>query len=333
MRSVRIETPSRLHFGLIDLNGSLGRIDGSSGLALDRPRFVLTAEKADELTVHGADAYRSRIESIHATLRSRWPLGGAELTFSETIPAHSGLGSGTQLTLALIHALTALYDVSISQEDAVALSARGGASGIGVYAFYKGGFLVDGGHKFPDRKKAFAPSSASPDVGPGPLLLRHDFPNWEILLVMPNGSHISGREELELFQSLCPMPAGAAMYVCHELIMRLLPAIAEKDLRAFASSLDSMQEVGWKKAELDAQEPVARKTMSFLRDHGALGVAMSSWGPTIVAFAEDLVALQEAADGFLASLPGGGSTLVTRANNVGMRLVTDGSTGPDTPTT
>jgi len=34
---ITVQTPSRLHFGLIDLNGELGRINGSFGVALEEP--------------------------------------------------------------------------------------------------------------------------------------------------------------------------------------------------------------------------------------------------------------------------------------------------------
>ncbi|PKL71007.1 MAG: hypothetical protein CVV29_12890, partial [Methanobacteriales archaeon HGW-Methanobacteriales-2] len=40
-----IKTPSRLHLTLIDLNGSLGRIDGGVGLTLEKPALVLEMER------------------------------------------------------------------------------------------------------------------------------------------------------------------------------------------------------------------------------------------------------------------------------------------------
>jgi beta-ribofuranosylaminobenzene 5'-phosphate synthase len=35
---LKITTPSRLHMTLIDMNASRGRVDGSIGLTLDKPR-------------------------------------------------------------------------------------------------------------------------------------------------------------------------------------------------------------------------------------------------------------------------------------------------------
>ncbi|MHA1233313.1 MAG: beta-ribofuranosylaminobenzene 5'-phosphate synthase, partial [Candidatus Helarchaeota archaeon] len=42
---MKISTPSRLHFGLIDLNGKFGRIDGGIGVSLNYPNVVLEVEK------------------------------------------------------------------------------------------------------------------------------------------------------------------------------------------------------------------------------------------------------------------------------------------------
>ena len=38
---MQIETSARLHLSLIDLNGSIGRVDGSIGLTLDKPSLKL----------------------------------------------------------------------------------------------------------------------------------------------------------------------------------------------------------------------------------------------------------------------------------------------------
>ena len=138
MKTVRIETPSRLHFGLIDLTGRLGRIDGSIGLTLDKPSFVLEARKAKRVEAVGAGVHQERVERLAKRLRALWEVGGVHLRYEETIPAHVGLGSGTQAALSVIHALAALYEVPLSAKEAARLSGRGGASGIGLYAFEKG---------------------------------------------------------------------------------------------------------------------------------------------------------------------------------------------------
>lgn len=320
MKAVRIETPSRLHFGLIDLTGKLGRIDGSIGLTLEKPGFVLEARKAERVEAVGAGVHQQRVERLAKRLRARWEIGGVHLRYEETIPAHVGLGSGTQAALSVIHALAALYEVPLSAEEAAGLSGRGGASGIGLYAFEKGGFLVDGGHRFPSQKDDFLPSAAAEGVGPGPLLLRRDFPDWKMLLVSPRARQVSGEEEKRLFRSKCPMPPRAAERISHLLTMSLLPALAENDMETAAAALDAMGSVGWKKVEWQVQEPIVRETAEHLRKEGAYGAAMSSWGPTMAVFGENLDALKQSAEQFLKKADNPGFTRIVRANNRGASI-------------
>ena len=324
MRTARIDTPSRLHFGLIDLTGRLGRIDGSVGLALEKPGFVLEARLSDRTEAVGAGPHRERAERLASTLLSVWgkPRGasGVHLRFEETIPAHIGLGSGTQAALSVIHAVAALCGEEPAREEAARLSGRGGASGIGFYGFYEGGFLVDGGHRYPSQKSDFLPSAASPECGPGPLLLRRDFPDWETLLVSPRARQVSGEEEKRLFRSRCPMPPRAAERLSHLLTMRLLPALAEEDLPEAAAALDAMGSIGWKKVEWEAQEPIARRLAERLRQEGAWGVAMSSWGPTMAAYGERLEDLKALAEEEMRRAGNDGFARIVRANNAGARI-------------
>jgi beta-ribofuranosylaminobenzene 5'-phosphate synthase len=36
---MKLTSPSRIHMGLIDLNGNLGRVDGVLGVSIDYPNF------------------------------------------------------------------------------------------------------------------------------------------------------------------------------------------------------------------------------------------------------------------------------------------------------
>ena len=97
--SVKVETSARLHLGFLDLNGATGRKFGSLGLALDRPVTCLTIRRSDIPRVEGAE--RDRVAAHLAALRERLGLTSAHsVTIAEAIPAHIGLGSGTQLALA-----------------------------------------------------------------------------------------------------------------------------------------------------------------------------------------------------------------------------------------
>jgi beta-ribofuranosylaminobenzene 5'-phosphate synthase len=50
---LKIKTPSRIHMTLIDMNGSLGRVDGGIGITLEEPNIVITAKKSDSVEVRG----------------------------------------------------------------------------------------------------------------------------------------------------------------------------------------------------------------------------------------------------------------------------------------
>ena len=321
MRRVKITTPARVHFALIDLNGALGRIDGSIGLAINEPHFQIVAESSNRVQVESVQ-HQERASYIVEHLQERYDFPGVNLKLQTEIPSHSGFGAGTQLALGIAQAVNTLYDLNLSITDLARAVGRGGTSGIGIGAFEGGGLIVDGGHRFPDQKSSFLPSSASGNVAPPPILLRYPFPDWDLLIVVPNCTHISGDTEVNLFQNLCPQPRSAAEQLAHLILLKLLPAIFEKDLHAFGDAINRMQRFGWKKVEIDAQGGILQRTLDFLCDNGALGAGISSWGPAIFAVGDDLPELQQKTQQFLQTLPAGGTCFITQANNTGARVKT-----------
>ena len=314
--SVTIKTPARLHFALIDLNGSLGRIDGSIGLAINDPHFEIVATPADQIQIESTQ-YKERAGTILERLQAKYSFPGIHLQLATEIPPHSGFGSGTQLALGIAQAVNTLYDLNLSVADLAQAVGRGGTSGIGITAFERGGFILDGGHRYPSQKSSFLPSSAAGNVPAPPLLLRHPFPDWDLLIVIPRCTHISGETEIQLFQTLCPQPRSTAEQLSHLILLQLLPAIFEEDRYAFGAAINDIQTFGWKKVEIDAQGGVLQQTLDFLREAGAVGAGISSWGPAIFAVGEDLPALKKQTETFLQTLPEGGSCFITNANNVG----------------
>jgi len=327
LNRVVVTTPSRLHFALIDLNGSLGRIDGGVGLSLNYPCFEIIAEPSEKIDIVGSDSqpFLARAKKIIDILKAKivssgFNFDGVSLEIAQAIPPHTGLGSGTQLSLGIATAICKLYDFDLSVEEAALLTGRGGTSGVGVAAFREGGFIIDGGHKYPSQKSSFLPSSASYNVASPPVLIRRDFPGWQILIVIPNCKRISGEEEVRLFTTLCPMPQETAQQLSHLVLMKLLPALLEEDIFGFGEAINRIQEIGWKKIEVDVQGAILKKTIEFLQNNGAIGVGLSSWGPALYVFGEDLERLQKKTSQFLSSLPNGGMCFITKANNVGAEV-------------
>jgi len=53
-----VEAPARLHFGVLDLRGDLGRRFGGIGAAVPAPSLLLEARPATRLAAEGPDAPR-----------------------------------------------------------------------------------------------------------------------------------------------------------------------------------------------------------------------------------------------------------------------------------
>lgn len=316
IKEVRITTPSRLHFSLIDLNGKLGRIDGGFGLAINEPNFQIVAEPSTEILVE-SETYHDRACEILIRLQQIFQFQGVKLKLISEIPTHSGFGSGTQLSLGIASAVNTLYDLNLNVLELAKVVGRGGTSGIGVAAFETGGFIVDGGHRYPEQKSSFLPSAAADNISPPPILFRHTFPEWKLLIVLPNCDRIYGEKELDLFRTLCPQPAAVAPKLSHFLLFKILPAILENDMNSFGKALNEIQTFGWKKVEIDAQGAELLQTLEFLQSNGASGAGVSSWGPAICAVSDDIEGLKRKTEGFLRKLTSGGMCFITSANNIG----------------
>ena len=325
MKSVTVITPSRVHIALIDLNGSLGRVDGGIGLSLANPGFRISAQCSHKSEVVGPEETVQRAGEVLELLQKKTDAGNVRIEIEESIPAHIGLGSGTQLSLGIAQAICKLHDMDLSPREMAFLVERGGTSGIGVAAFSHGGFIMDGGHTFSDdgeaEKTSFLPSSASRGVKPAPVIARYDFPDWDVLIAAPDCRHISGAEEVNLFQTLCPLSLSDIQALSHIILMKLLPALVQRDLEHFGKAIDQIQNMAWKKVEVQEQDPVVRQVMAFLRDNGAYGVGLSSWGPAVFCFGEDLSDLEAKAREFLVNTGTAGFCFLTRANNTGAMVI------------
>src|SRR5262245_14945611 len=142
--SVTVTVPARLHLGFLDLNGELGRSFGSIGLSIDGPRTRLAVRAASHMRVNGPDSPRvlRYVEQMRASLDVD---GDYDVEVDEVVPSHVGLGSGTQLALAVAAALRRLHALPLdTAADAIRLG-RGTRSGLGIALFDRGGLVVDGG--------------------------------------------------------------------------------------------------------------------------------------------------------------------------------------------
>ena len=327
----RISTPSRLHFTLIDMNGEIGRIDGSLGLATRYPGVSLEFGPHEKTVVRGGSS--AERELVLAEIAAAGEIlgvePGIEILIRQTIPPHQGLGSGTQTRLAVLSALSHRLGLDHSPRKIAAMSARGGTSGIGINAFRCGGILLDGGHSIREQKASFAPSRFATKAGQPPLLLRNDFPTtWGIALFIPSRHRgLSGQDELDFMLANTPVPLGEVQSTSHIILMRLLPALRELDLETFGSCVSALQDVGWKArhwARPDI-EPLRSVRSAFDATAGIHGCGLSSTGTTVFGFFDGTrVSDDEVTAGLRRELSDRGAVpgrvVCTRANNSGMQL-------------
>ena len=318
---VTVRVPARLHFGFIDLDGSSGRRFGSIGLAIDEPKIILEVGAADRFSVEGDDHGRAATLA-RRFLRHYGVREGVHISIKEMILAHVGLGSGTQLALSIGAALARLFSIEAGVRELASVMGRGKRSGVGVAAFERGGFIVDGGQRVGTPDHSHHPDS------PPPVIIRHPFPaDWTFVVVIPNvGRGLAGDAEGRAFRRLSARHAGGTGRLSRIVLMQMLPALVERDAVAFGQSLTTIQRIvgGWFRpiqggtfaSELGAK--VARA----MGRAGALGVGQSSWGPTVYGLATDegLAAKLEQAARRALSGSGDGTVFRARANNRGAHI-------------
>jgi beta-RFAP synthase len=274
---VFVEAPARLHFGVLDLRGDRGRWFGGIGAAAPAPATLVSARAAAALSVEGVDRDRA-LEFARRFLSHYGIHGGADVRIHHAIPPHAGLGSGTQLALAVARALAEVHGIEPDVSRLAAAVGRGSRSAIGTWTFAGGGLVVEGGHRIGERRGSS-----------GPLLARLMFPeSWRCVVVVPEAaSGLSGTDEAAAFERLPAPPDRDVERVSHLVLMALLPAVADGDLEAFGAALTEIQETTGRwfapvQGGAFAPGP-GERLVRRMREGGAAGVGQSSWGPAVYA--------------------------------------------------
>lgn len=294
---VTVATGSRLHFGLLTHRPDGGREFGGVGVMVDVPGWKITvsretlSQKTDrgsfDVTVGVSDAAARACPDVEGRIRrtlEHWnrmsgprpfPDGSLRICVDRAVPGHRGLGSGTQLGLAVGRALSELAgEASVSAATLAERTGRGLRSAVGTWGFESGGLIVDGG-KLPEQSV-------------GTCVARIDFPaDWRFLLVAPAQGHgLSGTDEVAAFEQLKGMPAERTARLCRIALMDLIPAIVDADINAASRALTEYGRISGDyfspvqggvyahEGMIQIEEIVRRRGRGFLQ---------TSWGPTCAA--------------------------------------------------
>lgn len=313
--AVFVETSARLHFGVLDLRGARGRWFGGVGAAAPEPTLLVSAAPADVLEVGGEAA--DRAAAFGGRFLAHYGVeGGARLHVHRALPAHAGLGSGTQLALAVARALAELHGIEAGTDELARAMHRARRSAVGTWTFAGGGLVVEGGRRaeYPDGEEV------------APLLTRLAFPpSWSCVLAVPaRESGMSGADETEALAQLPSPPERDVERVAHLVLMGLLPALADADLEAFGAALTEIQRINGRwfapaQGGTFAPGRGADVARCLVRS-GATGVGQSSWGPAVYGLVEGEEAAGRLADRIRGELGSAGRVYAGPFRSEGARV-------------
>ncbi len=267
---MKIKTPSRLHFGIIDLSRKFEREYGAFGVTL-KDGYEINIEPRDEgIVVKGSEREQKMAEKIFHKLKEVFEIShGFDIEVEERIPSHVGLGSTTQFTLGTGYGIMRMEGKDISEIELAELLGRGRYSAIGTHGFQKGGFILEGGK---NEKKEISP-----------LLKRAEIPkNWRFFIICPEQRKGYDEQEERPIMEELTVDDKFPEKICHNLLMGILPAIEEENISAFGHHLTKIQRLvgrSFSKFQEGIYHPAITDLVESLvnKTHGG---GQSSWGPT-----------------------------------------------------
>jgi len=271
---VTVTTGARLHFGPLACGSGRGRRFGGIGMMIAAPRCRVRVQRASANRIAAPADLRPRIEQVRNASQAMVPsLGPVLIEILEEIPAHRGLGAGTQVSLAIARALSELADEpALGAPVLAARSGRGDRSAIGLHGFERGGFLVDAGKLASERVGALACRLPMP-------------PSWRILLACRESTvGLSGESERSAFARLAPMSVETSDRLSRIVLTDILPALQAADCQAFQAALVEYGGlVGQYFSPIQDglfSDPSLWKVSESRRRGGEGGLVQTSWGPT-----------------------------------------------------
>lgn len=296
---VRIKCYCRINLGLIDLSEKPHRIDGSHGMYTNLVMGQVTIQSSSMNRVVINSSYPERYHEVIE--RCKRIVGSKFNKFSvlveNFIGRHNGLGSGTQLSMAIVEAFNKEFNLELSLDDKAYLAGSGGTSSVGVFCFDRGGYIFDAGRLYPKEKSSRGPSENYRFHKLSTLLTRLELPKWYVCILIPKTSTIVFDElETSLFEKHLPIPDDEVNMLCKLILMGIMPAIVAHDFSSFCFSIEQSMKIGFRSREILTYGSTIKEQMQELKQAGFQGVGMSSFGPTIFGFSANKTTEKVAVD-------------------------------------
>jgi len=290
---IRVRAFPRIHVSLLALHDGGYRVNGGVGFAINDPYFDVVALPSHSVTIRvegpgSVDAATQRyiVGRLHNAFRIHELKQPVEVVLRVSERSHQGLGSSTALTIAALEACMHSNEQTVSQEHLVALSGRGGTSGVGVSTYFDGGMSLDFGRAV-DGAETFLPSEDAIPLKPPLHIARTELKCASLGLLLP--THIapkSSQEESRFFRDTCPLPRADTLEVLYHAGMGVYAAAAEENDTQFYAAINAVQECAWKRAEIGLYKDDVTTCLNIVRSNGANAAGMSSLGPLVYFFSE-----------------------------------------------
>ena len=312
--TVEVACPSRLHFGMFSFGQPSARQFGGAGVMIDRPGLKLRVVPADCFSAAGP--LEGRVELTVERLVQAWHLHGPPACRIEALdvpPEHVGLGTGTQLSLAVTAGLNAfLGGEALDAPSLASLAGRGGRSAIGTHGFVHGGFLVEGGKTGSEMLSPLEYRVALPD-------------SWRFVVIGPYGEHgLFGEAERRAFGDLPPVPPAITEQLRREVAEEMIPAAAAGQFERYSHSVHRFGcQAGMcfaTRQDGPFASPRIERIVETIRDLGVRGVGQSSWGPSVFALLESESAASRFVETLRARLDSRDTLVITEPNRTGARI-------------
>lgn len=258
---------------------------------IDRPQSIVRIRSSDHWQCNRNHA--GRIMPI-AKRMIRWAgisdLPRCNVQIADTARPHCGLGSGTQLSLAVAEAISRFIGLEIPPLIlATTISGRGKRSAVGIHGYFQGGLI----HEQPQTDQQL-----------NPVKQRIELPTqWRVAFLVPaqTQKNVSGENEREFFSKLGNDATDLVEHLHCIIKQQLMPAAFASDFASFCQAVTAYNESSGQLfrsvqgSAFNGQQ--VTDLVAKLRAAGQVGIGQSSWGPGVFAWFESSRTL----DSFLAT--------------------------------
>ncbi|AFZ70158.1 putative sugar kinase [Caldisphaera lagunensis DSM 15908] len=302
---VFVETGSRLHAGFYYAGNEWNVKWGSAGFYIKDPSFIAEFSYGQNEFI-GPDFIKKKVERISELLK----INNYRVKVLSYIPEHIGLGSGTQIELAIINAFKKLFNLNVNINEIINEMNIAKYSGTGYLLFYNGGFVADAGR---------------PENGEPKVLIHHNIPEkWRFVYVTPDlKKGLDYNQEEKILKNPWEPSEGVKRLMSYGLL-RLASGIAREDIEDALEGLRMIQEgtgLYFSKTQGGSYREDLSKIVSELW-RSRMIVAQSSWGPTLYTISREDEAEGDAdlIKSVLHELRINGKVYITQPRNIGFTI-------------